>query len=538
MDDVFSPIIRQFKKINIIPFKVQNETRDCIRKPLEKIGIKHPSEIFDFETYRDVSEIHDLTGGRPYEIQLICHFLFRRIQENRAKSMELTLDVLDDVRKELETSQDVSARPILNLIRNFDKRELSALGLLCICNGHANFEQIWFSEYVFRGDSEWRKNLLWEQLCKLEEMRVITVKDGVIKFSGDDFDKIYCKYFARTYRVSLPMDDFPYEVCLIMNLTSLLEGKLKGIDPFPIFFAGDTESTNFQNVITALLSDDESSDPFEATPGIAEVTYWSCLRFRDNNSFKIATVTVISPWIKVQQWYGYKNPKQDVESALDNLSSILADISERAIAIGGALKVDIHTLPVVPVQSLIRKVERSGNARMRHSLLAQHYNKMIDAYTEQHDIKEAFFHGSLAYHYNLISNDINPWIANNLGYIFLVSDDLLKARQMLKMAANDHIKPEDSALSNYNLGILEAKEGNLEDALISIKLAIERIKTTEEENRQCSYLLSPKIVEAGDMLVFQELSQPDLLATAESAVSTIEELLQKSQSRIGTLVGV
>src|SRR6266496_1823179 len=72
MDDVFSPIVRQFKKINVGEFIKVDDTRDCIRKPLEKLGVV-PEEIFDFETYRDVQDIHNLSGGRPYEIQWICH---------------------------------------------------------------------------------------------------------------------------------------------------------------------------------------------------------------------------------------------------------------------------------------------------------------------------------------------------------------------------------------------------------------------------------------------------------------------------------
>lgn len=188
MDEVFSPIVRQFKKIKTGPFDEEDETEECIRRPLEKIGISHPSEIFDFETYHDVGEIHDLTSGRPYEIQLICHFLFRRIQEGRAKRMELTVDVLDDVLEELETSQDVSSRPVLSAIQNFDEQQLSALNLLCAGNGHANFEQIWFSEYVFHGEKEWTKEVLQKYLHEFEEARVVTVENNVISFAGDDFD--------------------------------------------------------------------------------------------------------------------------------------------------------------------------------------------------------------------------------------------------------------------------------------------------------------------------------------------------------------
>ena len=154
MDDVFSPIVRQFKKINIGPFEEKKETENCVYLPLQKIGITSPREIVSPISLR---EIHELSAGRPYEIQLICHLLFRRVQEGRAKRMELNLDVLDEVRRELERSQDISLRPVLAAVRNLDKEELSALRTLCAANGRATFDQIWFAEYLFWGETRRKK---------------------------------------------------------------------------------------------------------------------------------------------------------------------------------------------------------------------------------------------------------------------------------------------------------------------------------------------------------------------------------------------
>ncbi|MHC5773963.1 hypothetical protein [Nostoc sp.] len=60
IDEVFSPIIRQFKKINVGDFEDKKETEECIIKPLEKIGIR-PESFLDIETYSDISEIHNLS---------------------------------------------------------------------------------------------------------------------------------------------------------------------------------------------------------------------------------------------------------------------------------------------------------------------------------------------------------------------------------------------------------------------------------------------------------------------------------------------
>jgi hypothetical protein len=51
MDDVFSPIVRQFKKINIIPFGSRDETKRCIQRPMEKIGVEDLFDVFDFACF-------------------------------------------------------------------------------------------------------------------------------------------------------------------------------------------------------------------------------------------------------------------------------------------------------------------------------------------------------------------------------------------------------------------------------------------------------------------------------------------------------
>ena len=181
MDDIFSPIVRQFKKINLGPFTSVDETTKCVSRPLEKLGIPDVSEIVTNATMR---EIHELSGGRPYEIQLICHFLFKRLQISRAEKLELNVEVLDDVKLELETSQDVSLRPIVTAIRSLRDAKIRALHLLCAANNHATFEQIWFTEFVFRGSERFTKESLQEHLKRLDDLKLVTQRDGIISFLG------------------------------------------------------------------------------------------------------------------------------------------------------------------------------------------------------------------------------------------------------------------------------------------------------------------------------------------------------------------
>ncbi|MCD6493119.1 MAG: hypothetical protein J7K36_04885 [Archaeoglobaceae archaeon] len=518
MNEIFSPIIRQFKKIYLEPFKEEKDTKDCVRKPLEKIGIRHPSELFDFEAYHDVSEMHALSGGRPYEIQLLCHIMFRRVQEGRAKRMEITLNVLDEVRKELESFQDVPARPILTAIRDLDEEGLSALGVLCECSGYATFDQIWFAEFVFSGEKKWTKERLLKQFNLLREKQVISVRDDIITFAGDDFDRIYAKYFARKQGIPLSINEIPFEIYLVMRLNFFLMGKLKGIQPFSFPTVGEIRDLRVKEAAFMMKEDDRERNPFKIMPETAQEVYKLMTDFQGVDSCQVARIAVNSPWITVQQWYRWRSMETTKQHLISIIQSLLSEPKNRALTLGGDLDIEVYDLPVVPMEILAKKVENSENIKLKHELSTWHSIKMVNVYLKQHDIKKAILHGELAYRYHP-----QPHLLNNLSYLFMVSDNLTKARELLEKAIKDYKQPKDQALPIYNLGIVEAKEGKFESALDKFRLTISKIETAEKTERMCACLILPKI--ADKALVFEEVMEPDLLETAQSAITVLSQLL-------------
>lgn len=285
MDAVFSPIVRQFMKIDVGEFKDTEDTENCIKRPLEKAGIP-PEDIFDFETYEDIREIHELSGGRPYEIQLICHMLFRRVQSRQAVKMKLDLGVLEYVRKQLEISRDITVRPILTRIRSLEKPQLSALHVLCSCDGRATFEQIWSIEYILNYEKRWTKDALERELKYFVDSGIFEGKaqmeklgfrtrpaQDVIKFAGDDFDKIYTKYFAREREVPLIFRDFPLEVHWYLELKSFLKGEIEGLASL-VEFSPTTDNVDaIDNITTKMVSEDSGEDLFAEGSGFMSDIY-------------------------------------------------------------------------------------------------------------------------------------------------------------------------------------------------------------------------------------------------------------------------
>jgi hypothetical protein len=513
MDDVFSPIVRQFKKINVGEFKDEKETKDCIRKPLEKIGIINLEEIFDFETYIDVNEIHDLSGGRPYEIQLICHMLFRRVQSKRARKMKLDLSVLEDVRKELENSQDITIRSVITKIRNVKKKQLSALNLLCACDGHATFEQVWAIEYMFKDEKSWTKDALNRELQYFMEEGILENKEGIIKFAGDDFDKIYIKYFAREQGIPLNFPDFPLEIFWYVRMRSFI-AKIEGLTPTRDFFWPDID-IDIDSIAAKMADESSDEDIFVESPSmIIENLYFLMLDYRNKETFPIVRVKPTLPWLNIQFWCHAETP--DDTEPLDTYLHRIESLKERINELEGNLVVEKKELQVVPVEVLAQKIEHTANENLRNLLARRHSIKMVEEYIEKATIKEVLFHANLAYRYN---PNPEPSDSNNLEYLFMVVEDLDKCRGLFEKAANNYKEPYKSALPNYNLGVLEAKCGNINNALEKIGLCIRQLEGVSKKE-ECACLIIPKIINGE--LKYEEIRESDLLEVANEAESILE----------------
>jgi tetratricopeptide (TPR) repeat protein len=521
MDDVFSPIIRQFKKIDIGPFEEEDDTESCVRRPLEKVGIHDASELIDFDTAMDIHEIHRVAGGRPYEIQLICHFMFRHLQEGRAKRMELTLEVLDSVLEELHAARDIWTRPVVASVRGLDRRSLSALDVLCGANGHATLDQLWFVEYVLWGDDEWTKDSLAEACANLEAMGVLCLHDGVISFAGDAFDRLYCRYFAERHDVPLSIPDYPFLYHLARSLSIYLEGF--NIQAFRSIGIGPRAHVEIGEVAAAMFDPATTANAFASNPELALELYRCTLAVSDREQLDVATVTVTTPWTVVRRWFRCPPDDDDMAdcAALQDLPFILAEACERALALDGRIEVQIATVPLGSVGDMSDQIEALDDIRIRQYLAWEHSRLMADCYLEGGDIEGAIFNARLAHRY-----DPEEWShANNLGYVLLASDDLDEAQGALEMAELLCTDVMDKALPTYNLGVVHAKRGDTQRALRHFRMVIDQVADADPGHRQMSRLIIPVIIAEGRGTAFEELEDPDLLETAQEAAVALERIL-------------
>ena len=224
MDEVFSPIPRFFKRIDVKNFEDFAETEECVFKPLDE----EEKKKVDTES---LQELHRLSNGMPYEVNLISHFMYRRFKETETEMMKITVDVLDDVLNELEMLRKGEHHEVANKIRKYGKEHLKVL-ISVLELPKATSDQL--IEFNLLDDVE---SLNFEKIAiKTGEIRSIISQfkvDGIINenednqlyFVGDDFDLLYLKYYAISQGIKI----FPfYPEKLIQSVCTKFEDVILG----------------------------------------------------------------------------------------------------------------------------------------------------------------------------------------------------------------------------------------------------------------------------------------------------------------------
>lgn len=200
ISDVFSPIPRFFKRVNVENFKNIKETEECLLKPLDE----KEKEAFDRAC---IGEIHQITNGTPYEINLIAHHMYRRWMEGQNPKIGLSPEVLDDVLNEIERLRKEGHYEIANKIRRYWRDQLKVLISLL---EFPNVSKEWLAEYMLLDeintlqlkDTYTKKSITMNHIEQLKKDGVISEENGRTHFKGDQFDRLYLKYLCASKGVS------------------------------------------------------------------------------------------------------------------------------------------------------------------------------------------------------------------------------------------------------------------------------------------------------------------------------------------------
>jgi hypothetical protein len=525
MNEVFSPIGRQFKKITIGQFQRERDTFRCISGPLVKYGLPL-SQVSSLLPRTSAGEIHRLSSGRPYEIQLICHIAFRRIQAGKTRRIQLDLDLIEEVLREIGSAQDTSLRPLISRVRGLSLRQLSALGIFTRSDSRATLSELRALELVSSDNSDWTEGELAEALESFQKLGLLSIEQDVVRFSGDDFDRIYIKYYAREKGVVLEFSDLPISVLWERHFVRMIRQevshlRLRWLDNDWMVELGEGVSKvsverldqfDVLNLLSNLMPMD--SQMFTSRQEI--ITEDS-----QEHSFPAVRIAASLPSINLILW-PIPSGKESID-AIEEIEAGARRVVARLGKIGGASVVEKYRVFPMSLSDLQQRVAGfDGSIGENAQELFRLTVLRITAETYMSDVVAATkllqkFKGELL---ELpVKAPAFYWIWNTLGYLAMASGDLTLAHSALTRCTTEGSTPVDPnsvthlSLGFYNLALVEARLGNMGETQAGLDSALSVLDDSADElgsldaapdSEQPNLTLQKPVIEQG-MLRFEEI---------------------------------
>lgn len=207
MSEVFSPIPRLFKRLDVGNFRSIEETKDCILKPLTK-------EERTLVNQSSIVEIHQISNGNPYEVQLLSHFMYRQFKERDASNIALNVEVLDNVLNELDRLRTREHHEVANKIRRLIHPDSLRTVLATLEFPDTTIEQLSRFLVLSELDSVDLKDIssrvgVYKFMISDFVSSIIKKDDkDCLSFAGNSFDVLYLKHFA----ISKGIKDFRFGI--------------------------------------------------------------------------------------------------------------------------------------------------------------------------------------------------------------------------------------------------------------------------------------------------------------------------------------
>jgi len=522
MDDVFSPIARQFKKISVDGFKDTHETETLIRVPLERANLA-PGDFFDFSDTRSIRDIHQLTSGRPYEIQLLCHILFRRVQDRRGPRMQLNYASLEEVRAELETSQDLSARPIVTAVRAMDKERLTALSILTDCLGRATFDQLASIETIIRNLIAYEN--LKSYLDEFTGCGILAIRQGgTLAFCGDEFDKIYLKYYAREFDIACEFQDLPLERYVLVQMRRHYTVLYNSVYPM----LGNPDALPLTEALTKTfveMASPNSEDLFLNRESLAMAVYWASIGFASQAEIPVFSMRLhLSSFLTSSAIWFFRSPADLADEAA--VMSVFKEMQSRAVSTGAECVATRMEMARCPEPTLIEKVLATGNIRARGKIAERHAELMGDAFLND-SAADSLRHAELAFTYIA---DLPPKARTNVGYVFLTNGRLEAAEKLFALDMTAEFPPTWPALALYDMGVVKALRSDWQEALKQFESCIAELQKLERLTLLCQSLQLLTLQEGKVRIKEVRHDAADLVKLATLARAAMIEVITRQQN--------
>jgi tetratricopeptide (TPR) repeat protein len=504
VDAIFSPIARQFKKISIGPFLNRTEVERSIRAPLDSLKAHSPDTLFNFGDESKIREIAIITGRRPYEVNLLCHFMFKDMQARGRRAMELNADVLDEVRQELGRGHTLASRPLFGKIRNLSKTELSLLSDLMAGEGQVTIPQYWFNRCLRE-----RRRIPFDEfetaISRYVELGLLRIANNSVQYTGDDLDRIYLRYYALSQNTIVASTPSDFRTLLTLEL----DIEVNSGESVYYSTSEQAQDTLVLQVLEALSSGSELP-PRVSGSQVVYSLYEGILPATES-----ADTTAVALQVSLNTPFG-ADVLLLVYVAKDStkVEAIRNEAHAAEARLNAAIDLDMHIEVLeyrLPPADQIASAIRDRVPPMALSGLAlMHRDRLMEAYLYKDDPVAALAEARLM-------QIIDPTVAPvNAGYLFLRFGEIDRARSAFQ--AGIKAAEPDIAVAQYDLGVIYALENRIDEAISLFK----DVSTTLQEFPIEAATLFVPIASPDGGLVWVEQLDPDIERAAEGAVSLLQ----------------
>lgn len=380
MDDVFSPVVRQFKKFDVSPFETLDGTRQCVVRTLRSLGAEAVRQYLGHDS--PILDIHRMTGGKPYEIQLVCHFMFKNVQLGLAKTMELNVDVIEDVLQELDVSHQLRHRDVIALIKGLSIEDLDAMRMLFGAEGYATADEMYKVEEIVSGRPPLSMAQLLDKVARFKEIGLLRQGERIV-LAGDELDRLYLRYFARAVglkfaAVGLPLRDFA-GLTLVRAFSErhqLMSANWLGSESLP------DRADNIEAIIEYICSG-KPIDGLDSIPSDDVLEAWDVVytiaMFEGHEAFDFLRLDIRGAGFDVAMlWYGLADVRiGDNPAVRDDVKSVV----DRANADGANARSHFTRLSVASDEVMIERAKHlpiSGRKKIVENQEVSTFHHYID----------------------------------------------------------------------------------------------------------------------------------------------------------------
>ena len=480
VSDVFSPIPRQFHRLDISRFSEWTQTFELLQHPTpDRVRPAIPTVV----------ELHDVCQGDPTELQLYCHHMYKAVEDGHSVQMELTPGVYRAVRRAYRAHSQAVDVKVLNAIDELPDELLVK--------------------------SRWlrRRRLSLDENVDLERLRK-ELGDGQA-LSADKRQQLYeeiSEGYKELYERGISSSSTSLDLVGGAVTAGYWKSRVQTERAVRWAWVDDDLLPLIRRTITNELSQSIDNAIVREYVGENEIDATVALeRLRAGNQFKNVSRLDVSTSMLVF----VEARKQGMQQLVD-VSYLLEDQRTTGFTVSyvGSNSREVRHLAEAWI------ADREQVLRERGITVSIEAIKELDCPTSREigrlarvagivlpsdmfgpsvmqEAVELFLGGDLDGGIELLETMLqdrdDPWTRNNLGYCLLATGRIEEALAHLKSAAEDENAAEDErALRIHNLAIAEVLNGSPDLAKETLQRAW-RIQESnpDEEEVVCMLLLSP-----------------------------------------------